>query len=97
MRLVLSHEKLRGMVFQLRVLLRIIVIRAAVVVIEVIGVSAEVGPLFIRTRTSSSAQINCKRSVLEVLPPKSGDCEGHISIYCRTISYETSRYHQRNL
>ena len=66
-------------------------------VIEVIGVSAEVAPLFIRTRTSSSAQINCKRSVLEVLPPKSGDWEGHISIYCRTISYETSRYHQRNL
>ena len=55
MHLVLSHEKLRGMVFQLRVLLRIIVIRAAVVVIEVIGVSAEVAPLFIRTRTSSSA------------------------------------------
>ena len=66
MRLVLSHEKLRGMVFQLRVLLRIIVIRAAVVVIEVIGVSAEVAPLLIRTRASSSAQIDCKRSVLEV-------------------------------
>ena len=55
MHLVLSHEKLRGMFLQLRVLLRIIVIRAAVVVIEVIGVSAEVAPLFIRTRTSSSA------------------------------------------
>ena len=91
MRLVLSHEKLRGMVFQLHVLLRIIVIRAAVVVIEVIDVSPEFGPLFIRTRTSSSAQINCKRSVLEVLPPKSWDWEGHISIYCRTISYETPR------
>ena len=66
MRLVLSHEKLRGMVFQLRVLLRIIVIRAAVVVIEVIGVSAEVAPLFIRTRTSSSAQINCKLSLIHI-------------------------------
>ena len=97
MHLVLSHEKLRGMVFQLRVLRRIIVIRDAVVVIEVIGVSAEVASLFIRTRTSSSAQINCKRSVLEVLPPKSGDCEGLISIYCRTISYESSRSHHRNL
>ena len=45
-------------VFWLRSLFRIIELRVAVVATEVIGVSAEVGPLFVRTRTRSSATIN---------------------------------------
>ena len=70
-------------------------LRTAVVVIEVIGVSAEVGPLLIRTRTSSSAQIDCKRSVLEVFQVSPPCCRASQGAVSATVAYIAERYYMK--